>query len=147
MACETKHRTWREGKGTVDQSLVGSKGKGGSFLLLFLGGWVMRVLVPITRRARTKEWPRAQDAAHRACEELCLHPALKLKCARRFEQTPHVRRPGRRSFDNSSSRRARTKELLRAQDAAHRACKKLCLRPALKLKCAFFSVLNKSRFF
>ena len=91
-----------------------------------------------SRRARTKEWSREQDAAHRACQKLSLHSSLKLKCARRFGQTPHVRRLGRRSFDNSSSRRARTKEWLRAQDAAHRARKKLCLRPALKLKCAFF---------
>ena len=41
---------------------------------------------------------------------------------------PHVEKPGDGSDIPSTSRRARTKEWLRAKDAAHRACEKIFRR-------------------
>jgi hypothetical protein len=64
----------------------------------------------------------------------------KVNCARRFEEKPYLKKLHGTAEVPSGPRRARTKRWLRAQDAAHRVCQKLCGRRCLKRSTAFFSV-------
>ena len=64
----------------------------------------------------------------------------KLNCARRFEEFLTSEKLGGKADVPNVPRRACTKEWLRAQDAAHRACQKLCGRRCLKRSTALFSL-------
>ena len=71
----------------------------------------------------------------------------KLNCARRFEEFLTSEKLGGRSDVSSTSRRARTKGWLRAQDAAHRACEKTFQRrTSKKLNCAFYFTCHETTF-